>query len=72
MQRIFSSTKAHTGITLKTSEKAFQSFRLYFLLPKILLFFTLIIKSINSIDAGTLMVSPQQKKVLRVLDFICK
>lgn len=33
MQRIFSSMRAHTGITLKTSEKTFHSFRLYFLLP---------------------------------------
>jgi hypothetical protein len=33
MHMIFSSMRAHTGMTLKTSEKSFQSFKLYFLLP---------------------------------------
>ncbi len=32
---IFSSTNAQTGITLKTSENNFHSFKLYFLLPSI-------------------------------------
>lgn len=35
MQNIFSSIRAQTGMTLKTSEKIFHSFKLYFLLPNL-------------------------------------
>lgn len=33
IHRIFSSMRAHTGMTLNTSEKTFHNLRLYFLLP---------------------------------------
>ena len=35
MQNIFSSIRAQTGMTLKTSENIFHSFKLYFLLPNL-------------------------------------
>lgn len=31
---------------------------------------TFIVKAINAIDAGTLVIAPQQEEVLRILDFV--
>lgn len=57
-------------MTLNTSEKSFQSFKLYFLLPEIKGKFTLIIESINSVDGGAFVITSEKEKVFRVLDFI--
>jgi len=34
--------------------------------------FTLIIESIDTVDAGTLMVATKQKEVLGIFDLVCK
>lgn len=72
MHRILSSISAATGRQLKQSMNVFQSLILYRLLPKLKNFFTFVIKSVNSVDRGTLMVSSQQEKVPRVLYLVCQ
>jgi hypothetical protein len=72
MHRILSSISAATGRQLKQSMKVFQSFILYRLLPKLKKFFTFVIKSVDSVDRGTLVVSSQEEKVSRVLYLVCQ
>jgi hypothetical protein len=57
---------------LKTSEKVFQSFRLYFRLPKFSIKITFVIKSVNSIYRRALMVSSEKEEVFGVLYFVCE
>lgn len=33
---------------------------------------TFIIEAVYPVDAGTLVISPQQKEVLRIFDFVCE
>lgn len=57
-------------MTLKTSEKVFQSLMLYFLLPEFKIFLTLIIKPVDSVDGGALVVPPEHEKVLGIFDLV--
>jgi len=34
--------------------------------------FTFIVESVDTVDAGTLMVATKQKEVLRIFDLVCK
>lgn len=70
IQRILSSISAATGRQLKQSVKVFQSLMLYRRRPTFNRWITLIIEAVYAIDAGTLVVAPQQEEVLRVLNFV--
>lgn len=76
MQMIFSSMSPTTGRQLKQSVNAFQSLMLYLLLPSInfrtreSLLLTFIIKPVDSVNRGALVIPPQQEKILWVLDLV--
>lgn len=70
MHKILSSMRAATGRQLKQSMKVFQSLMLYRLLPEIIVKFTFVIKSVNSIDWRAFVIASQKKKVPWILNFI--
>jgi len=81
MQNIFSSTIAAIGKQLKQSVKILHNLMENLRLPKLkiissslrlYLLFTFVIEPVNSVNAGTFVVSTEDKKVLRVLDFVSK
>jgi len=72
MQKILSSIKAASGRQLNTSVNSFHTLSEYFLLPSITKKHTLIIEPINLIDLRRLVIPPQQKEILRVLDLIAQ
>ena len=84
MVNIFSSMMAAMGRQLKQSVNVFHSLMLYRRLPWLCFQYrprfevmkkvqhTFVIKTVNSVDACTLVVSTKDEKVFRVLDLVCE
>lgn len=62
MQMILSSTMAHTGRLLKTSINVFEFYAVSSL--------ALVIEAVNPADRGRLVISAQEKEVLRIFDLV--
>jgi len=87
MVKIFSSMIAAMGRQLKQSVNVFQSLILYRRLPRRTQHVntrtrarlvsegverTFVVKAVNSVDGGTLVVAAKDEKVFRVLDLVCE
>ena len=64
--------QGRNGHDIEDVNKIFPNFKVVFAFACIRDITTLVVEAVYSIDAGTLVVSPQKEEIFRKLDFVAK